>query len=311
MYAIAEFGSMSRNTADSYSDRDLLIVCPMSQRYALHNRYSAMGYSVSWLSENQLIHMQANGSLFIQHLKHEASIKIDSGSKLRNFLDQCELISPTDAEISRCKSTIQFIASWSDSSVLSAWKADFLFCISRDYLIKILATKGQIAFGLEDIERELKYFIDTKNENLRYLYSLRMAKSAYRSGSEFTEKLADITKHWFDVLHCWFGINKLENCSVSVDSDVSSLIARTFNSPYERLRSLEGVYLLARANGILHPEHSQLMKHIVQPNMYRSSQRTKQKVVQQYLSDVVALLDDNFIQHTQSPLHFDAFQISL
>lgn len=304
MYAIAEFGSRCRNTSDSYSDRDLLIICPTHKRRRLHKKYSSRGYSVTLLSEDQLLYMQARGSLFLQHLKNEATILIDSGSKLRSFLDQCQLICPTVTEILKCESTLKFIASWPDCLELSAWKADFLFCVSRDYLIKKLAVKQRVAFGLEDIERQAKDLYHVKKEDFIHLYSLRKAKAAYRGGAELPKEHIAITIHWLALLRHWFGIELPSNWPRSKEIDVSRMEERRFNSAYERLRSLEAVYLLARANGASHPDHTQLMKHIVQPNFYRSSQKSKQKVVQQYLSEVIPLVANNAMQGMHFPLRF-------
>jgi len=148
MFALALFGSVSRKTDDLHSDRDLLIVCNSKLRYELHNKYCEQGYSVSTMTGKQLACMNENGSLFIQHLKSEAQIFFDRDGELHKFLSNCELVPPTSLELQRCKATLQFIASCPDTLSLSAWKADFLYCISRDYLIKEIAKTNKLAFGL-------------------------------------------------------------------------------------------------------------------------------------------------------------------
>src|SRR6185437_2751327 len=125
MFAIAEFGSFSRNTADDYSDRDLLVVCPGKNRYRLHKHYEKLGHNVTSLSKEQLTFMKNSGSLFLQHLKNEAIILIDSDGALRSFLDECDLMRPSESEMDRCESTLRFIAACPCNVELCAWKADF------------------------------------------------------------------------------------------------------------------------------------------------------------------------------------------
>lgn len=309
MYAVAEFGSRSRNTSDSISDRDLLIVSPMKHRRALHKKYSSEGYSVTLLSEKQLLYMRGSGSLFLQHLKNEASIWIDSGAKLRLFLDQCQLISPTSVEIEKCKSTLKYISQWPDSADLSAWKADFLFCVSRDYLIKRLAIKKRLAFGLEGITRETRQLFSTSDEEMGVFHALRQAKAAYRGDGAIPAELARISKRWLAVMHHRFGVNLAEAYATNVLDDIHTLADRLFASRYERLRTLEALYLLARNNGCIHPDHSRLIKYIVQPNFYRSSQKCKQEMVHRYLLEVIPLVATNAIQRTHFPLRYAALQM--
>lgn len=87
MYAIAEFGSTSRCTADKYSDRDLLVVCKKEFQSILYGRYSNNGYSVSLLTPEQLYYMKKRGALFIQHLKIEAKILVDADGQLARFFE--------------------------------------------------------------------------------------------------------------------------------------------------------------------------------------------------------------------------------
>jgi len=310
MFAIAEFGSISRSTSDQFSDRDLLIICSNNSRSKLYASYSEKGYSVTLLYPSQLLHMQKQGSLFIQHLKKEANILIDSDCKLSRFLCSCELTPPSPREIERCTESVRFISGWNSSLELSAWKADFLFCISRDLLIKSLATKNIIAFGLESLEVAVARYFGITESDFHYLHILREAKAAYRSNRTIPANTIQAINIWLGVLGEAFSIElDSVNDSPELGEDFSALKSRKYNSPYERLRSLEGVYLIARANGLTHTDHDLIIKHITSPNLYGSSQVRKSHIIQNYLHDVVALLANNHIQPTHFPLRSASLQM--
>jgi len=309
MFAVAEFGSRYRKTADSLSDKDLLVVCPERFRRKLYARYSDLGYSVTLLSKKQLERMQACGSLFIQHLKLESAIQIDAGSQLRTFLETCDLKEPNSEEIDKCKSTLKFISAWPKDPILSAWKSDFLFCASRDYLIKVLARKRQLAFGLEDIERRATRLFGMTAKEFADLYSLREGKAAYRGTAHISDELPVITIRWLNTLHRRFGIPLPRGWPLCVPIEYNALVTRVYSSTYERLRSLEAVYLVACHSGAFHPEHDRLMKHIVQPNLYRSCQHSRVKTLQKFLFEVTNLVSEGVIQHRHTPLRFSTLNL--
>lgn len=256
----------------------------------MYERFNNKGFSVSILTPEQLIYMKRRGSLFLQHLKVEAKILIDSDGLLTRFLSSCELVPPSTAELSKCKDTIKFISSWPDSISLTAWKSDFLYCISRDLLIKTLATKGVLAFGLEDLEREAGLHYGISEEEFKSLHTLRKIKAAYRSNSELPHKMVATVNAWLITVKEAFDTAHIDTHKVSVEEKIKHLKNRQFNSPYERLRSLEAAYLIARSNNLWHTDHDLLMKHILSPNRYCSSQIRKTPHINKYLRDVIDLL---------------------
>jgi len=309
MYAIAEFGSTSRSTSDKYSDRDLLVVCNKDKQSMLYERFSNKGFSVSVLNPEQLMYMKQRGSLFLQHLRAEAKILIDSDGRLARFLNSCELVPPSVTELRKCKGTIKFISSWSDSITLSAWKSDFLYCISRDLLIKTLATKGVVVFGLEDLEREVGLHYGVSKEEFENLRALRKIKAAYRSNNELPHEMVENANAWLITLRHTFDAPLIDASMESLESKVKHLKDRQFNSAYERLRSLEAVYLIARSNNLRHPDHDLLMKHILSPNRYGSSQNRKTSQINKYLCDVIDLLTTTPFQAKHFSLRFASLQM--
>jgi len=306
MFAIVEFGSLIRKQDDPYSDRDLLIICPPGLRKYYLNRYEKEGYSVSLFTEEQLFFMKMQGSLFLQHLKFESRVILDSELKYSSFINTCNLVQPSPIEIDICQKSIEYLSSWPSTPSINAWKADFLFCLSRDYLIKRLASEGKVAFGLKDIERIAKDIFELREEDFIYLSTLRKVKAAYRSDYQFPENFDDATRNWLIALNRAFNFNN--NVSGNVKLDVSGIVAHNFHTPYEQLRTLEGLYLVARNAGYSHSKHQLIMNLIQRPNFYGSAKKVNQVAIRQILNEITVIIANKAMQWTPFPLRCASLQ---
>lgn len=300
MFAIVEFGSLTRKENDPYSDRDILIICPRELRKDYLYRYEKDGYSVSLLTEKQLFFMKKQGALFLQHLKFESRVIVDSDLKYSTFINKCSLIKPSLIEIEVCQKSIEYLSLWPNIPSISAWKADFLFCLSRDYLIKRLAFEGEVAFGLKDIKRIAKDIFVLSEEEFLSLSTLRKVKAAYRSGYPFPENFES-------AIQCWLmTLNQVFNFKNSVSSneklDLNGIIPQDFNTPYEQLRTLEAVYLIARNMDYSHPKHQLIMNLIQKPNFYGSAKKINQKSIRKILSEIEVWIANKAIQRVTFPL---------
>lgn len=290
MFSIVEFGSAVRGSNDKHSDRDLLVICKRGLHRVLRKRYEANGYSVSTLTPGQLNAMQRRGSLFLQHLKSESRILFDHKSCFQDWINRCQLVKPTIDEINGCGESIRFFCSWPNDSRLDGWKADVLYCITRDFLIKNLAMRSKLVFGLEDIEcalQETKLFPSFDMHSLR---RFREIKSAYRAGSILPKNACESLNYYFNSLVEGVGLSQIKSEPGSVESFVINFSTQQFNSAYEQLRSLEAAYLISRSNGMYHPAHKSLMKFIQAPNAYGSAQVRNQEKLGEYMADVLAIL---------------------
>jgi hypothetical protein len=306
MFAIVEFGSLTRKENDPYSDRDLLIICPPELRKDYLNRYETEGYSVSLLTEEQLFFMKKQGSLFLQHLKFESRVILDSGLEYSSFINTCSLVKPSLIEMEVCQKSIEYLSSWPNTPSLSAWKADFLFCLSRDYLIKRLAFEGEVAFGLKGIERIAKDIFTLREEEFICLSTLRKVKAAYRSDHQFPENFEEAIQHWLMSLNKAFNFNN--NVSSNIKLDVSRFIPHNFHTPYEQLRTLEGLYLVARNIGYSHPKHQLIMNLIQKPNFYGSAKKVNQGAIRQILNEIEVVVANKAMQCTPFPLRCATLQ---
>lgn len=300
MFAIVEFGSLTRKENDPYSDRDLLIICPRELRKDYLHRYEKDGYSVSLLTEKQLFFMKKQGALFLQHLKFESRVIVDSDLKYSTFINTCSLVKPSLTEIEVCQKSIEYLSLWPNIPSISAWKADFLFCLSRDYLIKRLAFEGEVAFGLKDIKRIAKDIFVLSEEEFLSLSTLREVKAAYRSGYPFPE-------NYERAIQCWLTtLNQVFNFKNSVSSneklDLNGIIPQDFHTPYEQLRTLEALYLIARNMGYSHPKHQLIIDLIQKPNFYGSAKKINQKSIRKILSEIDVWIANKAMQRVTFPL---------
>lgn len=302
MFAIIEYGSAVRGGNDLHSDKDLLIVCDRKLHQSIREYYERAGYSVSAFTFTQLQLMQKKGSLFIQHLKLESRALIDTRDHFKKWLRTCDLKPPSNDEISKCIQAIQFISMWPVDKRLSSWKADFLYCVSRDLLVKSLASHGILAFGISDIEREFQALYRCMKFDFGNLESLRRIKSAYRSGSAQPAHSDTIIHTWLSEISTLFSLCISEPYVVSSEEFVTTLKSREFTSQYELLRTLEAAYAILRFHGFIHDRHTHLMQCIIRPNIYGSSQVHKFKSLSRYFADIIDIMANKVLRTDQIAL---------
>lgn len=282
MFVIAEFGSVYRKSNDLFSDKDLLVICEKKYAKYYHTKYTKKGYSVSVFSERQLQLMKSKGSLFLQHLKLESRTLVDIGCEFNSFIQRCDLIFPSDHELSNCRKTLENLYSWPNNLISLGWKADFLYGVSRDYLIKTLAKNGVIAFGLESLIDETSILLSIPKSKLDALRSLREIKSIYRSDDRLP-KGADIE----NAINSWYKLLKNEfNLNLSNTKKSSIISMGDFTSSYERLRYLEILYMSLVTHGFYHENHNEIVNFILTPNLYQSLSHSKMKLIGKYYNEV-------------------------
>lgn len=298
MFVIAEFGSVYRKSNDSFSDKDLLIVCERKYVKYYYTKYTEKGYSVSVFTKNQLQLMRKKGSLFLQHLKLESNLLVDVESKFELFIKECDLVFPSDEELASCKQTIENLHAWPNDFLSLAWKADFLYSSSRDYLIKLLAKNGIIAFGLESIIEELSLLLSIPIASFNDLKELRKIKSTYRNGKELPQEecIKHIINSWYSLLIKEF---RLDFLSLSY-SEI--MVNRLFSSGYERLRYLEILYMSLVEHGYYHKNHEEIVRFILKPNLYQSLRFNKLKIIEKYLYEIYDIYIKLEINYNVKPL---------
>lgn len=290
MYAAVRFGSRTKGHADRYSDNDLLIVCQDEERKKILADYPK--YNISFFSDKQLSMMKEKGSLFLQHIKRDGVILYDRGGLFYEFLQGCQFSLPSIDEIKNCETTISFINALPEEVILNNWKADFVYCVSRDYIIKKLAMNGSLAFGVDEITLLSINVFGFKIQDFDKFKRLREIKSIHRGGECLpfeNEKVSTLVNDWLGILVSIFNIELNENETEIIDC----LFKKEYISTYEALRCLEALYILAENTGINHVEHDKIIKYIRSPNLYKTLQSSKKKIVNNYINDVYNFLKSN------------------
>ena len=297
MFAVAEFGSSCRSEIDSDSDRDLLVVCAPTEKYRLLKTYRSLGYSVSFYNEYQLRGMRKFGSLFLQHLRHESKILEDADGEFAEFLDTCDFVRPSSTEMLRCQDGIIFVLSLQLGALGDAWKSDFLFCLIRDYLIKLLASRDAVAFGIPAIYEAGRRFWGLDKFDLKTLVTLRELKAQYRRGDKSFLDDQGLFRSTARLLQKTTPM--ISEVDLSQKVSIESLAHRPFLSSYERLRVLEVVYGLYRMSNPVHPEHFRILALVEQPNMYGGASKRGEEEVARYLHQlIVELMANKSLQRT-------------
>jgi len=180
-FSVAIFGSSIRTNYDKYSDKDLIIV---ANNYEILNKhkieYELKGFSVSTYTYKKLEYLSKTGSLFIQHLKQESMILIDSDSKLKSILECHKELLPTSKQISDSIEYFELLKYIPDTQYGYAWYCDCFYVGLRNYLILKSAENSNYNFSyLELIKNlvKLNFICNTEYEILR---QLRVAKKNYR-----------------------------------------------------------------------------------------------------------------------------------
>lgn len=181
----AIFGSAARQSMDSMSDRDILIVD--DDFFALCRRKACLeeqGWSVASYSFRRLQNLSRNGGLFVQHLKQESIIIVDHNNRLKEILGSFTPKSSYIDEISKNSNLSNLISYYPDTKRGALWAADMLYVTLRNFGILTLAGVGCYKFSFEEIvdslqERGLIKCGAVKSSFLK----LRFLKSLYRENS--------------------------------------------------------------------------------------------------------------------------------
>jgi hypothetical protein len=182
MLSICVIGSQARGTADSLSDRDVLIVgVSGAERDARAREWSTDGWNVSAFDTPAFRRLAQVGSLFVQHVKQDGRIVRDDGGRLRQTLAR---YSPKTEYIGERNDALRQIATlpgqdgryWHDLCL-----ADIIYVLIRNAAILHLGSRGQYCFSYDELILRLADDLQLDEEVMRVLRCLRHLKHAYRS----------------------------------------------------------------------------------------------------------------------------------
>ncbi|MBB2780295.1 UNVERIFIED_ORG: hypothetical protein GGE55_001677 [Rhizobium esperanzae] len=179
--SIAIFGSVARSAGDSLSDKDVLVVSDDPCRGRdLASSWKADGWSVASFSPNHLRAMASAGSLFIQHLRHEALIQVDRNGWLRSLLADAVPKSSYAADFSTSGALFRPLYDLLDTPDERLLAADVAYVYLRNAGILLNADAGTFVFDFSDITASLTARFRFTSEEVAAIARLRELKSAYR-----------------------------------------------------------------------------------------------------------------------------------
>lgn len=181
-YSIALFGSLLRKDFDNYSDKDLLIVSDSYETIEdLKQKYESKGVTVTFYTYAKLKFLSSKESLFIEHLKREAQLLFDDGSKLENLLINTPTITSSQSRLAEAKEYFKPFDFIPSSPLGYGWYCDAFYVGFRNYLINLSALKKSYKFSFMDLLLEAYEDKQIDKNEFEMLRQLRVIKRNYRT----------------------------------------------------------------------------------------------------------------------------------
>jgi hypothetical protein len=263
-YSIAIFGSSARPNFDKYSDKDLLIA---GESYTTINKlkkeYEKQNYSVSTYTYKKLQFLSNNGSLFIQHLKKESTVLIDTDNNLNSILDNHKESIPTIKQLRESVDYFKFLKYIPNSNWGYAWFCDCFYVGLRNHLILKSAMKGEYNFSFLNLADDLLKSKQIDINNFEILRQLRVVKKTYRDrideilpSKDFIESLTALGQK----LQLIYSV-EFVSCD-SFKTHVTCEVKKRKINHYFKLRLFEIYYILSGQRNL------KIDKYICNPQMY-------------------------------------------
>lgn len=183
--SICVFGSAARQTSDSLSDKDVLIVSDDTRRRRrLAKLWKQKGWSVAAYSPSQITGMIRHGSLFIQHLKREGKFLTDRNYWLGQHLAEAVPKSTYRIDQLRSIDLIKPVERLGSDKWEGLLAADLAFVFFRNFGIYSLAEKRVYEFDYSRVIEFLASEHKLSSEESDLLFGLRERKVAYRTRRE-------------------------------------------------------------------------------------------------------------------------------
>ena len=298
--SMALFGSAARGDDDLFSDRDLLIV--MDDQAALRSlkaHYDTLGWSCTAYSWSRLQHAANQGSLFVQHLKQEATIIRDPSDRLAALLHRYTTKSSYKREAEGAASLLGDLTQQlplCDAGPM--WAMDVLSVGFRSLAVAKLADYGIYSFANTDILDGLMRTGLIRQSDACQLQPLRQFKSRYRKG------LMDKRVDWrttYDLLGLvdrvfvlGFSTGRAGTRDILELALADSNNARWSSDWYVRCRRIESALLMLKPRQ--HKQCAEFIKHrqdlfkiVKAPNSYASHFTRGHATTQRNLSDLAEL----------------------
>jgi predicted nucleotidyltransferase len=271
--AICIFGSVLREDYDSYSDKDILIVSDnldsiKSEILILEsNKWSVSKYT--WKKLDYVIN---NKSLFVQHIKRESKILLDTDDVLKDTLSRYVPLPSYNLQFEETKHLFLLLERISNNPIVIGWALDLLFTSFRNLSIFFLANEGIYTFSHKKIVSYLKQIKNYSYSDIEFFIDLR--KYRYYYHKQFFSKLPSLDS-FFEILDSVNQLYKIGlHSRVCNDDDyfewIIGLLLKGELDYYQKFRLVENLVKNNRLMKYLHEsENSKLKKIISDPQNQR------------------------------------------
>jgi len=193
--SVCIFGSMARDSADEYSDRDVLVIAESPhRRKELGECWKERGWSVASFSPRRFQRMIDIGSLFVQHLKLEGRMVEDETGWLAETLKRAVPKKSYEFDAMVSVNLARPIERFNPGFQLSQipLSADLAYVAVRNFGICYLADRDRLSFDYSKIVDLLGKDFCLSSVEIELLLSLRTVKSCYRKEGACVQAIGSI-----------------------------------------------------------------------------------------------------------------------
>lgn len=176
------FGSTARGDTDTLSDRDILIADDDTR--LLNRRGSDLrerGWSVAPYTFAKLEALSSRGALFIQHLRKEGKLIVDTHGRLGTLLRHYKPLNDYSHDLADNAHLSRLIAEVTPGRG-ELFAADLLYVAVRNFGVLWLASRGIHIYAFDKIIEALEEHGALTTSKSTNFQQLRTFKSLYRSG---------------------------------------------------------------------------------------------------------------------------------
>jgi len=179
--SICIFGSQARRTADSMSDRDVLLVGPPSRALDMAaSRWAQSSWNVSVFERGALERLADVKALFLQHLKLEGRLILDDGNFLKSLLNSYSPKEDYSGERNDALAQIDALPCDTDKYWQQLCVADILYVLFRNAAILHLAGMNEYHFQFDVLVEKMGDIFNLSLKERKSLLDLRNLKHGYR-----------------------------------------------------------------------------------------------------------------------------------